>query len=337
MRPILTLLLLAFAFPMPASAQAQVRIVVQRGALEGGAYVNRSIGIAYRFPKGWLAVAEPGGETGTGLLRVLVRALPPARNTGQAGNRNDHRRLTLYAIAQQRLPADQQTDPAHFLAADPVAKLFAQDEETGGAKTEARQRTPLHAPQPVEVASPPFVRAAHRLAPAQAQGEPGLYEVELAGVVNGHMLLLSAVGATEAETAELAETAEGLTFSPPADPDDDGPAAPPLIVRRPDTMKRIRQSERTATARVRSKVEPEYPAEARERGVEGDVLLAVVVGAGGDVVDATVLSGHPLLNDAAIDAVRQWKFQPVMVDGATVETETSIRVRFSLVSAKQKS
>ncbi|MDP9268540.1 MAG: energy transducer TonB [Acidobacteriota bacterium] len=315
---------------MPAAAQ--VRIVVARGAVEGGAYVNRSIGIAYRFPPGWLAVAEPGGEAGP--LRVLLRAVPPPRNNGPAGNSNDRRRLTLYAVAQQDLPADQRTDPARFLATDPAAKWLTKHEAKHESHGVARLRTPLHQPQPLEVYSRSFVRADYRL--AAAQGEPGLYDVEIAGVVNGHMLLLSALGATETEAVELAETAEDLTFSPPPDPDD-SPTAPSVVEQRPDALKRIRQSESAAVARVRTKVEPEYPVEARERGVEGDVLLAIVVGAGGNVVETSVISGHPLLNDAALEAVKQWKFQPLMVDGAAVETETKIRVRFKLSSAKQSS
>jgi|GEM_PF-2790240 len=315
-----------------ASAMAQVRIVVAPGAVENGAYVNKSIGIAYRYPEGWLAVAEPGGDAGP--LRVLLRAVPqPRDNSGAAqpnadpnANIKDHRQLTLYAVAQKDLPADQRQDPARFLATDPAAKQ--------GKKQDARARTPLRSAQPLDVSSHPFVRAAYTL--AAAHGEPALHEIDIAGVVNGHLLLLSAIGDTDAEAGELAESAVDLTFSPPADPED-APAAPIIIEQRPDTVKRIRQSESVARARVLAQVEPEYPEEARDRGVQGEVLIAVVVGTDGNVAEATVLSGHPLLNDAALDAVKQWKFQPMLLDGIAVETETKIRMRFSLTSAKKKS
>src|SRR6476619_372139 len=78
-----------------AVAGAQVRIVVERGAVERGAYVNKSIGLTYRFPSAWLATAEPGGEAGP--LRVLLRAIPPPRPQGGA----DYRRLTLLAEMQK--------------------------------------------------------------------------------------------------------------------------------------------------------------------------------------------------------------------------------------------
>jgi len=315
--------LLSLVLLAGASATAQVRIVVAPGAVENGAYVNKSIGIAYRYPEGWLAVAEPGGDPGP--LRVLLRAIPPQQSGAAAGTK-DHRQLTLYVIAQKDLPADQRTDPARFLATDPVG--------TRGKKNDARARTQLRVPQALDVSSHPFLCTVYSL--AATHGDPELREVDVVGIVNGHVLVLSAVGATDAEAAELAESASDLTFSPPADVED-APSAPIIIDQRPDTVKRIRQSESAARARVLTQVEPEYPAEARDRSVEGVVLIAVVVGTDGNVAEATVLSGHPLLNDAALDAVKQWKFQPVLMDGIAVETETKIRVSFSLTSAKKKS
>ena len=299
------------------SAVAQVRIVVARGAIEGGAYVNRSIGISYQYPDGWLGIAEPVSDSRA--ARLLLKAQP--RDAA-----DDHRLITLQAVAQKDLPADQRTEPAHFLLTHQAAKL--------GALNELRQRTQLGVLHPVDVSTRPFLRADYKL--SAAHGQPAMYETQIAGVVNGHMLLFCALAPSETAAGELAETVEDLNFSPPADPED-APTQPIIIEQRPDTMKRIRQSESAARARVRTKVEPEYPAEARDRGVEGEVLLQVVVGADGSVAQATVISGHPLLNDAALEAVKQWKFDPYVLDGQAVETDTKVRIRFSLISAKQSS
>jgi len=70
-------------------------------------------------------------------------------------------------------------------------------------------------------------------------------------------------------------------------------------------------------------VAPEYPEEAQDRGVEGRVRLEVTVKENGEVGDAKVLSGHRLLNQAALDAIKQWRFSNTY--GAPVTIEITFR------------
>jgi protein TonB len=60
------------------------------------------------------------------------------------------------------------------------------------------------------------------------------------------------------------------------------------------------------------------------------VHLTAIIGADGRIRELQVLSGHPLLVPAAVDAVRQWVYQPTMLSGAPVEVMTDITVTFSL-------
>ncbi|MGA9039137.1 MAG: energy transducer TonB [Terriglobales bacterium] len=62
--------------------------------------------------------------------------------------------------------------------------------------------------------------------------------------------------------------------------------------------------------KVRSKVAPVYPEIARRMAIAGKVKLAVVVSPNGTVRDAKVLGGHPILVNAAMDAVKKWKYEP---------------------------
>jgi TonB family protein len=78
------------------------------------------------------------------------------------------------------------------------------------------------------------------------------------------------------------------------------------------------------------KVDPVYPSEAVRQRIEGSVVLDVRVGASGDVEDATLISGHPTLAPAAIEAVKQWKYKPYMVDGKPGTVETTVRLNFAL-------
>jgi TonB family protein len=83
-------------------------------------------------------------------------------------------------------------------------------------------------------------------------------------------------------------------------------------------------------AKLVKKVQPEYPAEAREKRIEGTVKLQVIVGKDGSVTVQNVVEGDPLLSPAAIEAVRQWRYEPWQLNGQPVEMQTTIDVVFSL-------
>jgi protein TonB len=78
------------------------------------------------------------------------------------------------------------------------------------------------------------------------------------------------------------------------------------------------------------KVEPEYPQLARMARVSGTVILQVTVSEEGDVTDVRVLRGHPLLNDASVNAVRQWKYSPTLLNGEPVPVSATVTVFFNL-------
>jgi len=78
------------------------------------------------------------------------------------------------------------------------------------------------------------------------------------------------------------------------------------------------------------KVAPVYPPLARQARIQGTVTLRVVISKSGDVLNIRLISGHPLLAPASIEAVKQWKYQPYLVDGMPVEVETEVQVNFKL-------
>jgi TonB family protein len=77
-------------------------------------------------------------------------------------------------------------------------------------------------------------------------------------------------------------------------------------------------------------VKPVYPPIALSSGVQGVVIIEATIDGGGDVVDTRVLRGQPLLDEAALDAVRQWRFQPTMLNGAPVPVIMTLTVNFTL-------
>ena len=76
------------------------------------------------------------------------------------------------------------------------------------------------------------------------------------------------------------------------------------------------------------RVQPEYPSPARMMRLTGTVELRAVIGTDGQVREIVVLSGNPILARAAVDAVREWRYQPTKLDNQPVEVETSIIVKF---------
>jgi protein TonB len=98
----------------------------------------------------------------------------------------------------------------------------------------------------------------------------------------------------------------------------------------PQKPLRVRVSESVAQGLIAKKVQPDYPREAREKRVQGLVVLKVEISPEGDVTDLSLVSGHPLLVPAAIDAVKQWKYKPYLLNGQAVTVETQVSVSFRL-------
>ena len=78
------------------------------------------------------------------------------------------------------------------------------------------------------------------------------------------------------------------------------------------------------------RVLPVYPPLARSARIEGPVVLAAVISKAGAIEHLQVLTGHPMLAKAAIDAVSQWRYRPYILNGEAIEVETRITVNFIL-------
>lgn len=81
---------------------------------------------------------------------------------------------------------------------------------------------------------------------------------------------------------------------------------------------------------VLQKVAPKYPEEARRAGVEGTVVVQALIGRNGRVKDTRIVNSIPLLDDAAVTAVRQWEFDPAKSKGKPVAVWVAVPVKFSL-------
>jgi periplasmic protein TonB len=105
----------------------------------------------------------------------------------------------------------------------------------------------------------------------------------------------------------------------------------PVLAKTPaPTPRRIRVPARIAEANLVYDVAPKYPPEAGRGRIEGTVVLLAVIGKDGTVEDVRVKSGLSLLAQAAIEAVKQWRYRPYVLNGEPVEVDSQITINFTL-------
>jgi protein TonB len=108
------------------------------------------------------------------------------------------------------------------------------------------------------------------------------------------------------------------------------PPAPAAAQPKPKPVQRIKVGGQVEAARLIYQPKPIYPRLALVTRVQGIVRLEAIIGNDGRVQNLKVLSGHPLLVNAALDAVAQWRYQPTLLNGEPVEVQTEIDVNFVL-------
>jgi protein TonB len=99
---------------------------------------------------------------------------------------------------------------------------------------------------------------------------------------------------------------------------------PPALSARPLRVSRMMEGN------LIYRVQPQYPALARQARIQGVVVLRAVITRGGKIENLQVISGHPMLVKAAMDAVLQWRYRPYYLNNEPVEVETQVTVNFTL-------
>ncbi|HXY02872.1 MAG TPA: energy transducer TonB [Terriglobales bacterium] len=110
--------------------------------------------------------------------------------------------------------------------------------------------------------------------------------------------------------------------------------AAPVLAKAPGALpvKRVRLAQRVVEANLIHDVAPTYPPEAGRARIQGSVVLMAVIGKDGSIEDVRVESGLPILAQAAIDAVKQWRYKPYLLNGEPVEVDSRITINFTLSS-----
>jgi periplasmic protein TonB len=96
---------------------------------------------------------------------------------------------------------------------------------------------------------------------------------------------------------------------------------------------RVRLSTALAEKLLVKRVNPDYPKDLRKKHIQGIVVMSVRISKQGDVIDVKLVSGPPALAPNAIDAVKQWKYKPYLLNGEAVEADTTVLVNFTLAGS----
>jgi protein TonB len=102
------------------------------------------------------------------------------------------------------------------------------------------------------------------------------------------------------------------------------------VVPKVATPQRVRVSQGVTQGLLIRKIQPTYPPLARQARIQGSVLLQAEISKEGTIENLRLISGHPMLAPAAIEAVKQWRYKPYILNGEPVEVETQITVNFTL-------
>jgi protein TonB len=96
------------------------------------------------------------------------------------------------------------------------------------------------------------------------------------------------------------------------------------------TPQRVRVSSGVSQGLLIKRVTPNYPPLARQARIQGSVVLHAEISKEGTIQNLQLVSGHAMLAPAAIEAVRQWRYKPYLLNGEPVAVETEVVVNFSL-------
>jgi TonB family protein len=214
---------------------------------------------------------------------------------------------TATVIASESKAADQapgslpnQIQNQPVAASDPNAKLPADKQakpkdQAAAANKPPTTPAPQQAGKPAEVLQPPLTIAKNDAKPVD----------------------------TSVDTANEAPDLGAMPTKAPAGLISNIPTAQPKLAQK------VQVSSGVAQGLLVHQITPRYPPQARQAHVQGTVVLQALIGKDGSVRNLHALSGPPLLTQAAVDAVKQWKYKPYYLDGQPVEAETQISVKFT--------
>jgi len=170
-----------------------------------------------------------------------------------------------------------------------------------------------------------------RYKPYLLKGKP--VEAETTVMVNFNLAPAPASSSSPAAPSSTTAPSPGASPASAANPGSGSDSSPPPPGYPKVVMNRVRISAGVAESYLIHKVVPEYPEQARQSGIQGSVVLHAIIDKAGYIIELHPVSGNPMLVPAALDAVKQWRYSPYILNGDPVEMETTVSVDFYLANS----
>jgi protein TonB len=176
-------------------------------------------------------------------------------------------------------------------------------------------------------AEPVAVRQ-HILVQPPAQSAPSILNPYAVPLITPRPIYTGPVDPPPGTPGDLLSGADGVSGTTNLSPNIFQQTKPTVV--KPDAPHRMAISTGVSEGMILSKTNPAYPVIARTAGISGKVVLAATISTTGHIENLSILSGPPMLRQAAIDAVKTWRYRPYLLNNQPVEVETTINIVFSL-------
>jgi TonB family protein len=308
------LVVLVLALPVAAFAQQSApsppgNLYFEDGAITNGVYSNECLGFSLAIPAGW----------------EVNSAVTP---DGKARRRSEKSLLLLFlqqGNSRNRILLGMQNADDQQTAQDFVTKAVKAQLNSPGEKRELVQDTFA-----VDYGTRHFFRSDYKAAMGEGAA---LYLTYIYTNFRHSMIGMTAAAGSPEELNQVADSLKAIAFKEDlVNPNCSARilSSPPLPPQNAEVPQRVRVSSGVASGLIIKKVAPSYPPDARLARIQGQVVLKAVIDKDGNVESLELVSGHPLLAPAAIEAVKQWKYKPYLLNGTPVKVETQILVNFML-------
>jgi protein TonB len=228
-------------------------------------------------------------------------ALPPAAAVGQ---------LSRSALAPNATPAGNSgASPVAQVSSGASAPISVGANSAGPAKAAANVQS-----QPQAMIKPVAPSVTPDMVSKSLNAHPSAPQRDSSGEADAAPVFVIGAG-SDPETSALAgiSSSSGRSPLPPAEA---GPAAP------------VQPGGVVTGPRLKSSVLPMYPPAARQSNVQGDVVINTTIDKTGSVTQMKVVSGPAMLRQAALDALRRWKYEPSKLDGQPVDVQMLVTIKF---------
>ena len=297
------------------------------GKIENGSYSNECLGFSLPIPAGWEISAQITGVKGraTHIPSGGLALLMLDRQT----NEGTFHRVVVTANDATGLP--------------PIAQEYVSSSAHAQVNIDPERRQLVRDAFPIVYGGKQFFRADYKQSLSNGSE---LYVAFVDTMFRQYYLGSTIMADSQEELNQYAELLRNISFrddqvDPRCTLDKNDPplgvvvagiiSSKPTLA--PDNATHpitVRVSQKVSSGLPIKRVQPEYPEKARRERIQGSVVLMARIDANGNVEDLAVASGDPALAPAALEAVKQWKYKPYLLDGQPVKVETQVVVSFEL-------